>query len=175
MAKKDIDWEKVETAYRAGFFSLREIAQSYGISEGAIRKRAKTHNWQRDLGNKINQRATVIMQREMAKKLPHERDIVEANALLVSEVGLSHKLLATQAREKGTALLQQFETEANEYDLAMRTRIFKEMLASLESAVKLERVAFGLDKNDMPPDQQQNNLIVSFVQPTQKEEIIVHD
>ncbi|CZW65294.1 Uncharacterised protein [Enterobacter hormaechei] len=35
------DWEAIETAYRAGVMSLREIASQHGISEGAIRKRAK--------------------------------------------------------------------------------------------------------------------------------------
>lgn len=31
------DWEAIETAYRAGMMSLREIAAQHGISEGAIR------------------------------------------------------------------------------------------------------------------------------------------
>lgn len=35
------DWEAIETAYRAGVMSLREIASQHGISEGAISKRAK--------------------------------------------------------------------------------------------------------------------------------------
>ncbi|EBL0365584.1 hypothetical protein FQO80_22355 [Salmonella enterica] len=34
MAKPD--WEAIETAYRAGVMSLREIASHHGISEGAI-------------------------------------------------------------------------------------------------------------------------------------------
>ena len=29
------DWEAIETAYRAGVMSLREIASQHGISEGA--------------------------------------------------------------------------------------------------------------------------------------------
>gem|GEM_PF-6719499 len=31
------DWEAIESAYRAGVMSLREIASQNGISEGAIR------------------------------------------------------------------------------------------------------------------------------------------
>lgn len=42
MAKPD--WEAIETAYRAGVMSLREIASQHGISEGAIRKRAKRND-----------------------------------------------------------------------------------------------------------------------------------
>ncbi|MEP8692966.1 hypothetical protein [Enterobacter roggenkampii] len=36
------DWEAIETAYRAGVMSLREIASQHGISEGAIRNRRFT-------------------------------------------------------------------------------------------------------------------------------------
>ncbi len=51
------DWEAIETAYRAGVMSLREIASQHGISEGAIRKRAKRDDWSRDLNAKIQQKA----------------------------------------------------------------------------------------------------------------------
>lgn len=39
MAK--LDWEAIETAYRAGVMSLREIASQHGTSEGAIRYRGR--------------------------------------------------------------------------------------------------------------------------------------
>lgn len=35
MAKPD--WEAIETAYRAGIMSLRDIGALYGVTEGAIR------------------------------------------------------------------------------------------------------------------------------------------
>lgn len=43
MAKKDkpIDWTAIERDYRAGVMSNREIARWYGLSETAIRKKAK--------------------------------------------------------------------------------------------------------------------------------------
>lgn len=43
-----VDWIAIEGAYRANKDSLREIAGQYGISEGAIRKRAKKSGWLRD-------------------------------------------------------------------------------------------------------------------------------
>lgn len=42
------DWEAIESAYRAGDLSLREIAAQNGISEGSIRKRAKKNEWVRN-------------------------------------------------------------------------------------------------------------------------------
>ncbi|WP_291969456.1 hypothetical protein [Candidatus Symbiopectobacterium sp.] len=48
MAKPD--WEAIESAYRAGVLSLREIAAQYGngITEGAIRKKAAKLDWVRN-------------------------------------------------------------------------------------------------------------------------------
>jgi uncharacterized protein YjcR len=53
------DWEAIETAYRAGMMSLREIAAQHGISEGAIRKRAKRDDWSRDLAAKVKNALTI--------------------------------------------------------------------------------------------------------------------
>ena len=39
--KKQPDWEKIELDYRAGIKTLREIASEHGLSDGAVRKRAK--------------------------------------------------------------------------------------------------------------------------------------
>ena len=63
MAKRP-DWEAIESAYRAGVMSLREIASQHGISEGAIRKRAKKDNWTRDLNAKIKSRADDLVRKE---------------------------------------------------------------------------------------------------------------
>jgi hypothetical protein len=41
------DWELIEADYRTGPLSLREIASKAGITEGAIRKRAKKFGWVR--------------------------------------------------------------------------------------------------------------------------------
>ena len=41
------DWEAIEREFRAGIRSLREIGAEYGVTEGAIRKRAKRDGWQR--------------------------------------------------------------------------------------------------------------------------------
>jgi len=40
-ARKKIEWPKVEAEYRAGMLSVREIARTYDVTEGAIRKKAK--------------------------------------------------------------------------------------------------------------------------------------
>lgn len=44
---KPIDWIGIERDYKAGVMSNREIARWYGVSETAIRKKAKQEAWAR--------------------------------------------------------------------------------------------------------------------------------
>ena len=56
MAKPD--WEAIESAYRAGVLSLRDIGDKYGVTEGAIRKRAKKFDWVRKAGTQVRKNGT---------------------------------------------------------------------------------------------------------------------
>jgi len=47
------DWEKIEGEYRLGQLSIREIARNYGVTDTAIRKRAKERGWLRELAEKV--------------------------------------------------------------------------------------------------------------------------
>lgn len=55
--RQPVDWEGIEAQYRAGLLSLRMIAVQFGITEGAIRKRAKADGWQRPLAEKVREAA----------------------------------------------------------------------------------------------------------------------
>jgi hypothetical protein len=46
--KQPIDWTEIERDFRTGSMSVREMAKWYGVSEGAIRKRAKAGGWERN-------------------------------------------------------------------------------------------------------------------------------
>lgn len=45
--KPAVDWSEIERDYRTSPMSVREIARWYGITEAAIRKRAKRDGWSR--------------------------------------------------------------------------------------------------------------------------------
>lgn len=45
--KKPVDWAEIERDYRTSPMSVREMARWYGITEAAIRKRAKRDGWER--------------------------------------------------------------------------------------------------------------------------------
>ena len=43
------DWTTIEAQYHHGRLSVRQIAAQAGLTEGAIRKRARTRGWTRDV------------------------------------------------------------------------------------------------------------------------------
>lgn len=51
--KQTPDWEAIERAFRAGVLSIRTIADRHGVSDTAIRKRAKAGGWERDLSEQV--------------------------------------------------------------------------------------------------------------------------
>jgi hypothetical protein len=53
MTAKQPDWEAIERAYRAGSLSIRTIAERQGVSDTAIRKKAKALGWARDLSDQV--------------------------------------------------------------------------------------------------------------------------
>ena len=56
MAKPD--WGAIEAAYLAGVMSLREIGAHHGVTEGAIRKKAKKLGWVRKGGTQVRKSGT---------------------------------------------------------------------------------------------------------------------
>lgn len=53
MSAKQPDWEAIERAFRAGALSIRTIADRNGVSDTAIRKKAKALGWERDLSEQV--------------------------------------------------------------------------------------------------------------------------
>lgn len=111
MAKPD--WEAIETAYRAGVMSLREIASQHGISEGAIRKRAKRDDWSRDLNARIQQKADDLVRKQEVRKTVRtkteltERVLIEATAEVIASVRMEHRGDIRRARELTNTLFDE--------------------------------------------------------------------
>ena len=107
------DWEAIETAYRAGMMSLREIASQHGISEGAIRKRAKRDDWSRDLNAKIQQKADDLVRKQEVRKQVRnestltERVLIEATAEVIATVRMEHRGDIRRARELTNTLFDE--------------------------------------------------------------------
>lgn len=189
---KKADWERIETDYRAGVKSLREIAGEHGISEGAIRKRAKRDGWTRDLADKIQQRAEDLVRTQAVRtevrseQRATERQVIEANAEAVANVKMAHRSDISRARAIVNGLLDELQEmvgsdnatllqelgfllrreDENGKDrlndlyqqiisLPGRSKAMKDLTASLQSLVAMERTAYGMDKDEAKTPGQQ--------------------
>ncbi len=168
------DWERIEADYRAGLMSLREIAKPHGITETAIRKRAKRDGWERDLGAKIRARAEAKLHRKEFVPLSEpayrvsEREIIEANAERIAQVRGEHRADITRARNQAQALLAELEAQPDRrqrfaellstgrvdeahamlsqlLDLPQNIKSLRELAETLKTLIGLEREAYGLD------------------------------
>jgi hypothetical protein len=111
------DWEAIESAYRAGLMSIREIASQHGITHGAINKRAKKDGWERDLKAKIKAKAdALVSKREVStqvstEKALSERILIEANAEVIANVRMEHRGDIRRARAITNALFDELGAE----------------------------------------------------------------
>ncbi|HBC6231002.1 TPA: hypothetical protein KEW28_002796 [Proteus mirabilis] len=116
MAKRPY-WEAIESAYRAGVMSIREIASQYEITHQAISKRAKKEGWERDLKAKVKARAeNLVAKREVAslvatEKAISERQLIEANAEVIANVRMEHRGDIRRARELTNNLFDELSAE----------------------------------------------------------------
>ena len=117
------DWEAIESTYRAGVLSIREIASKNGITDGAIRKRAKKENWSRDLSEKIkNKSEELVRTKEVRTKVRtenilNERILIEANAEVIANIRMEHRGDIRKARNITNALFEELGAECADIEL----------------------------------------------------------
>lgn len=117
------DWERIEADYRAGVLSIREIASSQGITDTAIRKRAKRDGWERDLAKRIQDRAEhLVRTAEVRTQVRTEsaisdRLIVDSNAEKIASVLISQRSDIARSRRLAMSLLQELESVTDNAEL----------------------------------------------------------
>ena len=127
MSAKEIDWESLSLDYRAGVMSLREIATKYGITHGAVNKRAKRDGWVRDLAPLVQARAKELVSKatvssEVSNAVSSEPTVEEeakvlSEAQVVAEVVLSERKDIKKSRELGVKLFNELEVATDNRDL----------------------------------------------------------
>lgn len=112
------DWEAVERAYRAGVLSIREIAKLNGCSDTAIRKKAASAGWERDLTERVNEKVrSELVRSEVRTANPQtEREIVEVAAATVVQVVRGHRKGIKQGFELTELLTKQLIDVAGRRD-----------------------------------------------------------
>ena len=125
-SKEKADWERIEVEYRAGMLSLREIAASHGITEGAIRQYAKgtktRSKWERDLTEKIKVKADEILRTDLLRstlrtKTATEREVVDATAIAVATVQISQRKDIGRNRTLAIKLMEELEEVTDNREL----------------------------------------------------------
>lgn len=134
------DWERIELDYRAGIKTLRQIAEAHGITEGAIRKRAKRDEWTRDLSGRIHDKAEQLVRKEAVRsevrkeRAASEREVVDANARDVAEVRLGQRSHIQRASDVVMSMLGELEKQT------ISPELFEEIEQALATRVKGEEL-----------------------------------
>ncbi|MEQ1977391.1 hypothetical protein [Xenorhabdus sp. SGI240] len=157
MAKPD--WEAIESAYRAGSLSIREIASKHGVSDTAIRKRASSNGWQRDLADKVKKvTRTKLVRSEVRSEVRKagsqsevrtDEEIIEQAASEAAEVVLGHRV--DLARWRGIANKLGNFLEDVEFTEENHTSLSRSLVAGVDAQIKVikaEREAYNIDSGN---------------------------
>jgi len=148
--KKPVDWQKIELDYRAGIKTMRQIANENGISHALIGKRVARDGWTRDLSARISAKTEeILIQNEVNKKVNsrffvhQEKEIVEVNGQMQAQLIFEHRELLKKVAGISHEIIELAGDSGLEPE--KRTRIFKSCVDSLDTMIRLQRQAFGID------------------------------
>ncbi len=111
---KLVDWESVQRDYRAGLLSLRELATAHGINHVSIKKRADKEGWIRDLAEKIQAKASEIVNTantRLTNKANTEDEIVLIKGTEVANVRIGHRKTIARGHALCQSLLAELEDQ----------------------------------------------------------------
>jgi hypothetical protein len=182
MTARHVDWAKVEEIYRTGLVSVSEIAREAGLTEGAIRKRAKQGKWKRDLTAKVRAKTgeklvlALANASESTNQLPRtDEETVELAAQTQVAVVRTHQNAIRRGQEITARLLQELDTTtsragemeeafAGEDDakkkyammravsLPARAGVMRDLAQAARVWTGLERQAFGISEDRKNPN-----------------------
>lgn len=175
-----VDWDALKPHYCAGVRPLRELGDQFGCSDAAIVKHAKKEGWERNLAQKIKDKAdaklaAALVATERAgqpeAKLT-EAVRVEVEAEVQARVRQSHRTDINRSKRIANKLLEALEaveiTEAPSEKLQASRKsaaalppmvslkeasgIFKQLVDAQKSLVTMEREAYGIAHLQEDPD-----------------------
>lgn len=164
--KPRADWEMIEREFRAGQLSIRQIADISGVTEGAIRKRAKRDQWTRALADKVREAVREKLVRvdgtQDGTQSPRasNAEIVEAASLRGLDVTLTHRRDISQLhgikRVLADALAAKLNGGSSGVENFMGEKespgdLLEKLSRVTARLIPLERQAFNLDAVAPPP------------------------
>jgi len=164
------DWQQIELDYRAGIKTLRQIGGEQGVTEAAIRKRAKREDWTRDLSGRIAAKAEELVRKSAVRKMVRKNDFAYPESLVVKTIsqcvaGISetHRALLERSIQVSAQLLEL--AEGPEMEPEKRARMFRIVTDSMDTVIRLQRQAWGMDpKNGTRLDAQKEGDATGLAQ-----------
>jgi hypothetical protein len=155
------DWEAVERAYRAGILSIREVAKQHGLTEGAVRKRAKQKGWARDLSSRVREKVRTDLVRiddSVRETVRTEEAAVDEAASQVVAMVREHRRDIRQLRSLAEKLGVKLEGELNRVPIddekpvptGYHAATLRDLSTTLKTLIPLERQAFNADEPEPP-------------------------
>jgi hypothetical protein len=169
-----VDWDSLAAEYRSGALSNVLLGKKYGVSEGAIRKRAKAEGWEKDLAGKVrNKVKEKLVRGEVRGHHVRDADIVDEAAntgvFIVREhrkdirtaggivALLMKELIDTVANRAEIEEAIEEETKADENNqrrykmlkaisLPTNATVMRDLATAMKGLIPLERQAFNLDE-----------------------------
>ena len=149
--KRKTDWEAIEREYRAGQLSLREIGRIHGVSDTAIRKKAKADEWERDLSGAVRKAVRSKLVRAEVRSANAKEIVAEATARGV-DIILRHRRDITRLNDLRDKLMGKAETLVPETDslgkLTDAASVVESLSRTIGRLIPLERQAFNLNDGD---------------------------
>ncbi|MER2163627.1 MAG: hypothetical protein ABS921_05810 [Psychrobacter alimentarius] len=114
--KTQVDWEKIELAYRANAKTVAQIAKEFNVKDSTLRSRAKRNGWSRDLAKRIRLEADKIVnenavKREVGRLENMDNTTVEENAKLTASIRISHRKDIGIARQLSMMLFDDLKAQ----------------------------------------------------------------
>lgn len=120
---KNAEWGRIEADYRAGIKSNVGIANDYGVTEGAVRKRAKKEKWVKDLRAQIQAKADSLVRAQAVReevRIAHkvsDKEIIDSNAQMQADTIVSHRQDIQRNRTLSQKLLAEIEFTTDNIEL----------------------------------------------------------
>lgn len=151
MAAKQPDWEAIHGLYRGGLLSIRAIADRFGVSDTAIRSKAKKNGWQRDLTDKVRQAVNAkVVRTEVrtsdSREPRTDEEIIDDVSSEAAAMVLQHRVYLSRwgaiADKLAASMESTIVVEDNQADFA---RALNAGVDAQLKVIKGQRQAYNLD------------------------------
>ncbi len=164
-----IDWDKGDKLIRAGVLTNREIAKQLSCSEGAVRKRVKSGNVDRDLTAEVRKAAKAKLVRTKVRTgtQTSDNEIIEEAAELQAGVVRSHRKDISKLRDLEQEMIKELGDKEKpptklytaqyqgkvimeEVGIAVteRSSALNALAAVQQKRIQLERQAFNIEDGE---------------------------